>query len=79
MYRFENPKYFYLFIFVAFVALIYFVCPRQKNNCKYSEIDLVNKLLVDNSKIKGKLKFLIVIVSFALIILSMKIFKLPET
>ena len=59
MFRFENPQYLYLLLFLVVLAVIFYysLYRKRKNIEVYGDPDLVKQLLIDVSHIRPHIKF----------------------
>ncbi|MCF6297048.1 MAG: VWA domain-containing protein [Flavobacteriaceae bacterium] len=73
MYQIEEPKYFYLFIFIAILLVMYLLVAiwKRKKQRKFADLSLLNKLSPESSKFKPTLKIIMIALSLSFLIIAL--------
>jgi len=73
MYQIEEPKYFYLFIFIAVLIVMYLVVAiwKRKKQREFADLALLSKLSPEKSKFKPILKIIMLVLGLAFLILAL--------
>ena len=73
MFRFESPTYLLLLLLIPLLAIAYFMSVRRrvKRLRKFGDVQLLKTLMPDYSAFRNRLKFLLLISSFALLVLAL--------
>ncbi len=73
MYQLEEPKYFYLFVFIAILLVMYFAVAiwKRKKQKEFADLPLLKKLSPEKSKFKPALKITMISVGLAFLIFAL--------
>ena len=73
MYRIEEPKYFYLFIAVAVLAVLYLLLVfwKKRKQKEFADLRLLDRLSPERSAFKPALKIIMVLLGISFLILSL--------
>ena len=73
MFRFEDPIYFWLLLVIPFLVLIFFWSEhlRRSKLKKFGDRDLIRQLMPDRSRFRPLVKFCMLIVALALLIVML--------
>lgn len=73
MFRFESPSYLFLLLLIPILAIIYFMSMRNRTKKlrKIGDIRLIKMLMPDYSASRPRLKFVLMLVALALIIVAL--------
>ena len=73
MYQLEEPKYFYLFVFVAILFVMYFAVSiwKRKKQKEFADFPLLKKLSPSKSKFKPALKIIMVVLGLSFLIFAL--------
>ena len=76
MFRFESPTYLLLLLLIPLLAIAYFMSVRRrvKRLRKFGDVQLLKTLMPDYSAFRNRLKFLLLISSFALLVFGVAVF-----
>ncbi len=73
MYQLEEPKYFYLFVFIAILIVMYFVVTiwKRKKQREFADLTLLKKLSPEKSKFKPVLKIIVISLGLSFLIFAL--------
>ncbi len=73
MYQLEEPKYFYLFVFIAILLVMYFAVAiwKRKKQKEFADLPLLKKLSPEKSKFKPALKITVIAVGLSFLIFAL--------